>query len=246
MFSVQNANAAAVELFSTSLYSDANLLAYYRLSDTSDSKGAYTLTNNNSVAFNAGKFGNAADFGSANTNKSLSHNSDYTIVLADNYTISWWYNPSGQPSSSSHIMTAKMFANASGYLESVRYRHTAPGGYDIQLSTVRGSDLAPIYTLTLSNGTWYHFALVRSGNDTIVYYNGTAIITQTNTGSIDFSAYTTRITLGSDWDTTGNFASGLIDDYAVFDRALTATEITDIYNGVAVAATGEEYINIFE
>jgi hypothetical protein len=63
---------AAAELFTTSLFADASLVAYWRLENTSDSKGSRTLTNNNTVAFNSAKFNNGADGGATNTNKYLS------------------------------------------------------------------------------------------------------------------------------------------------------------------------------
>ena len=59
------------QLLNTPLFSDANLVHYYKLENTSDSKGSNTLTNVNSVAFNAAKFGNGADFGASNTTKEL-------------------------------------------------------------------------------------------------------------------------------------------------------------------------------
>lgn len=51
----------------------SNLKALYHGGDTVDSSGnGFTLTNNNSVTFTPSKFGNGSNFGTANTNKSMS------------------------------------------------------------------------------------------------------------------------------------------------------------------------------
>jgi len=51
-----------VELYSTSLYNDANLKQYFRLENTSATIGN-NLTNNGSTPFNPGQFANGSDFG---------------------------------------------------------------------------------------------------------------------------------------------------------------------------------------
>ena len=57
---------AAIELYSTPLFTDSSLKAYYRLEDENDSKNSFTLTNTGSVAFNAAKFSNGMDTGTTN------------------------------------------------------------------------------------------------------------------------------------------------------------------------------------
>ena len=90
----QNPTGEAQELALTGLSVDSYLKAYYKFSTgalTTDSGGASkTLTNNNTVANEAaGKFGYCADFGTANTNKSLSI-ADALSYNGGAYSISQW------------------------------------------------------------------------------------------------------------------------------------------------------------
>ena len=74
-----------------------NIVAYYKLDNVNDSVGSFNLTNNNTVAFNAGKIGNAGDGSATNTNKSLSIANNLGIT-GGNITISCWVNVTTAPS----------------------------------------------------------------------------------------------------------------------------------------------------
>ena len=88
---------AAVELYSTPLYSDANLVAYYRLENTSDSKGSRTLTNNNSVTFTSAKFNNGANFGTTLANDLwLSYLGDNLGISGGACSLVGWINVNTQ------------------------------------------------------------------------------------------------------------------------------------------------------
>jgi hypothetical protein len=67
-------------------------------------------------------------------------------------------------------------------------------------------------SLTVNANTWYHFALVRNGTTTVLYINGTALITLTS----DTTTYNTPyIGLGSIYDSTSYPTKGYIDDFRI-------------------------------
>jgi hypothetical protein len=70
-----------------------NLRAYYKLENLNDLSGnGFTLTNNNSVAFNQGKFTNGADFGSSGTNKGLTYESNvFSALKVNNLQVMFWF-----------------------------------------------------------------------------------------------------------------------------------------------------------
>jgi hypothetical protein len=70
-----------------------NLRAYYKLENVNDSSGnAFTLTNNNSVAFNSGRFTNSADFGSTGTNKGLTSTTNIlSATSVTNIGVMFWF-----------------------------------------------------------------------------------------------------------------------------------------------------------
>jgi len=67
-------------------------------------------------------------------------------------------------------------------------------------------------TTTIAVGSWIHFALVRSGTTTVLYINGTALITLTS----DSTNYNTPfIGLGAIYDATSYPLGGYIDDLRI-------------------------------
>lgn len=81
-----------------------------------------------------------------------------------------------------------------------------------------------VYTLN----TWYMLTLARNGNTLRFYMNavsqGTADVTGLNTSN------TTPLTIGGR-STGGYFFNGRVDEYTKYNRVLTPTEITYLYNG---------------
>ena len=76
-------------------------------------------------------------------------------------------------------------------------------------------------------GTWYHVAAVKSGNNLLMYVNGSlestspfSSFTDTNSADLLFGSYTGQST----------FLNGEIDEVELFNRALSASEIQAIYN----------------
>jgi len=92
-----------------------------------------------------------------------------------------------------------------------------------------GTGGAPSFSsTTLSTGTWYHLAVTRSASRGITFYvNGSSAGTDTRTGSP--STGTLDIKIGSDAGPS-NYLNGLIDEVAVFNSVLSASDITSIYN----------------
>jgi len=81
----------------------------------------------------------------------------------------------------------------------------------------------------LTKEIWYFATLVYDGSNVILYING-AYNTQTaatgNTASLE--TYTGKMGLNSD---QGTYWNGAIDEVGVWQRALSATEVSQLYNG---------------
>lgn len=79
-------------------------------------------------------------------------------------------------------------------------------------------------------GFWYHVVVTHAGTDLQIYINGTAKLvtpaTLTTTGSWDTLCIGAMAVSGA---TSNNFFTGAIDDVALYNRALTATEINKRY-----------------
>jgi hypothetical protein len=207
-----------MELFRTALFSDANLLSYYRLEDITDSKGSANLTNVNDVAFNASKFNNGADFGSANTNKQLYNRSLLGTSQAADRTIVGWIKPTVASGEMPFIYFGYAGAKRGYYLKYLSSGNLVGGGF---------RDYIADYVVNFASGLitdWVHLALTYTGATLEFFVGGVSKGTQNmpvENGIIGSTA-TDGISLG---EFAGSFASGLIDDVAIFDRVLTAAEI---------------------
>jgi RHS repeat-associated protein len=81
--------------------------------------------------------------------------------------------------------------------------------------------------LPVSTNTWYHVVGTCDGSTARIYVNG---VLQNSAPVINYSANTADVGIGgSPFEGQGSF-SGLIDEVAVYNRALSATEIGNIYN----------------
>ena len=81
-------------------------------------------------------------------------------------------------------------------------------------------------TTTLSTNTWYHVAVTVSSGTAQFYINGVA---EDSFTGVTITATTQDLIIGA--TVSYNYFGGLIDEVSVFNSALSASQITNIYNG---------------
>lgn len=222
---------SAIELNSTSLINDANLVSYYRLENVNDSKASNNLTNNNTVAFNAALFNNGADLGASNTNKSLTTASTLGID-GGAITLCCWIKLSAEIGSGTwHFMGQGNNTSKIRYLLFYGYN---VGTIRVGVNRSRNGVADNITYINGALGTsiWHHVALVYDTTNLNVFIDGVAgtpLATSGNGSSLAAQGFS----IGTYIDASGNFSSAIIDDAAVFNRALTASEIYNLYIGPA-------------
>lgn len=208
-----------------------NIIAYYKFDNgalTTDSAGSFTLTNNNSVAGTAsGKIGYGADFTASNTNKNLSVAGNLGIN-GGNVTIALWVNLYSIQAfafpltlNSSVADVAYSFKIESSGIKFVRNRN----GISEDQTTVQ----------LLSATTWYYVVLTYDGSTVRGYVNAGTPQTVASSGSGGGSGMPSLFSISSGQDGgSGNpnyFCDAIIDEVGVWSRALSAGEITSLYNG---------------
>ncbi len=89
-------------------------------------------------------------------------------------------------------------------------------------------------TMTVSDGQWHLLTFVRSGATGYVYVDG--VQENSYTAAFNFSA-TDRWSIGQEWDTDtpSGFLTGIVDDVRMYDRALSAALVQDLFNGITPA-----------
>ena len=213
------------QLLNTNLFTDSNLVAYYRLEDISDSKGSNTLTNNGSIAFNPAQYANGADLGETNTSKYLSRPDSLGIGGNSEFSVAFWIKLRTEISSGLYrLISFYSQIGADRYLI-FNYEYNAGA---LRLTANAAGGTTADYTVTLGTSTFHHVAVTRSvsGNALKLYFDGTLVASGTiGTDTAGDNQFLIGSVLGG-----GSYASALIDDMGIFNRVLTATEIGTLYN----------------
>jgi hypothetical protein len=194
--------------FSDPDFPASDLLAFWKLADTSDSSGNdETLTNNDSVDFVAGKIGNAAEFsGSNHLSRSM------TVDFSADFSISLWCKPTDVASYGVLIIghAANTFAIS----------YTGSNSIDINNAA------AAFLNVAADADEWHHVVVTRNATTTKVWLNGALAAEDDNQGTGSASS----ISLGKDGSGGGSYYTGLLDAVGIWDRILSDSEIADLWN----------------
>ena len=231
-----NSNSAAGATCTTDtlqILGDTSCVAYYKMSDATDESGNYDGTPT-SVNFNvAGKFGNAGEF-----NGSSSYiDTTYTIPASSTYTISAWFKTS--TTNTQEIIIADFDASGSGL--TVRFTLGFVSSNNFFINMGNGSSSWSSYTtnaLPYRDGNWHNIVTVWNGTNVKLYADGntTPIADLTSTVSAG-AAGTSPLNFGRAGDVSGSYFNGSIDQVRIFNKALTSSEVTTLYNEVQCVPT---------
>jgi hypothetical protein len=194
----------------------ANLLAFWKLNNTSDSSGnGYTLTNNGNVQFSAGKIGNCA----------VTDGSNYLSVpnftINGSFSLSFWM---------------KVTAGYGNYNIGV---NQYPGLIVYPQAPFDGSvnfgDFAT-WAVTSAPGViqsdiFHHYCLVTNNTSTTLYIDGVSV--SSSNVNLCSMANPQRVfgIFGNNVDGTyGGNSKGSMDALGLWSRALTINEVKTLYN----------------
>lgn len=210
-----------------------NILAYYKLdangTDVSlvDSTGnGYTLTNTNNVALGTGKIGGCGIWEATSgtyLNSTLSGLSSQGDV-----SLSLWINPPNYGSGG--------FSDYAGSIASFCYAPSYAGWLLIftdtgKLRVFQGSIINET-TNSIPLNEWTHLAISRNANTTTLYINGVQSLQFADTA--DFSSNSVLFGVAIDRAGDGTLAyNGLIDEVGIWNRGLSQTVVTELYNSGA-------------
>jgi hypothetical protein len=222
-------------------YLTLSAVSYYKLDessgDASDSVGSYTLTNNNTVAYTTAKINNGADFGTG-ADKCLTNTNDQGFS-GGNWSIAGWIKMNveigsgnqcffGITDTGNKISFYAEYEYNSGTRRISFYREK--GGVGIQ-----GYN----YNVTLGTANWYHIVITYDGTNVVGYVNGSAVGSGAASGNGSGSITVEGFTISGRPYTSADLNKGnfIADEVGNWSRALTAGEITTLYN----SGTGNQY-----
>ena len=210
-----------------------NLVSYYKLEDVNDFWASYNLTNNNAATFGAGKINNAVNVVRASSQylsiaSSLSWNGGV-------YSIAGWFNPSSQPASGQYYTIGAVSEAVTDTILGLAYYNDA-GTYKIYASRTKYgvADQGVFEAQTLNTGTWYHLVITYDGTNVRAYVNGTLLGSPGAASGNGNDGANNRSEIGTGAaDNLTHLADGSIDEVGFWNKALSAQEMTDLYNGGA-------------
>lgn len=101
---------------------------------------------------------------------------------------------------------------------------------------------------TINTGSWNHLAYVKtttgSGGTMTIYYNGNAVASGTMPNGSSFGSETGTSAIGRSYAATHYPFNGKIDEFAFWNSALSASDITDIYNSGVPNDIGTNGLNL--
>jgi hypothetical protein len=211
------------------------LVGYWPLNEGSgtSTEDASPNSNNGTISgatwTTAGKFGNALSFNG--TSNYVSCGSDASLRPSSALSISAWVKPAS-------------FGYYEGIVCNFHDTGSTESGYclvdladGVFCAGVAGSDgsIGYVKAGTYSTGQWHHVALVFDGAMTRLFVNGSVVKTTAESAPIDYNPlplYGFQIGRYAD-DNEAWYYDGVIDDVGVWSRALSAGEISWLYNGGA-------------
>jgi len=185
-----------------------------------EAEGSATATTNRfGWANNAALFNGTDSLTAAN---STQLNSDFA-------TYSFWINMTALP------VTGEDFILSNGGWQS-RMKISVPGHGKVVFTTNSTSGISDMDAgggNELVAGTWAHVVAVHDGTNDIIYINGAVANTKAVSGALNG----TGMPLGIGWNPIdkANYLHGSLDDVLVYNRALSASEVADLYNAQKVA-----------
>ncbi len=220
----------------------SGLTAHWTLDETSGSSiadsagsntGTWTDGTGNNVAEEAttSAFGNALNFDGSNDKITIADSA--TFSFTGDFTISAWVKHSGAAESSGsgdgwRIISQQ--SNSGGLHFLLRIIDTSGGTNGLaQFSFNTGSGIHTISSTTnVKDGNWHLITGMRQGSDILIYVDDTLENTvsgvETGTYNISAPAYISSYKGGSQ-----EYFSGYIDDIKIYSRALSAADITALY-----------------
>jgi len=192
----------------------SGMVSYWKFDETSgttafDSVGAHPGTVVGST-WTTGKVGGALSFDGVDDNViNLGNWFNYQT-----FTISLWLNPGASQNWYADILDTHHDSYWNWVLQQDQ-GYTNTYGFHV------------IQSVILTANTWQHLTITRSDTTCNLYLNGELVNTQ-NCGIFNYDG-NQYLTIGSHYEIPGRFWKGLMDEVAIYNRALSAEEIQQQY-----------------
>ena len=210
------------------------LVGHWKLDETTGTTASDSSGNGNDGTVNGTDFDTDSVAGVSGTALSFDGSSDYvettynTDYASGGFTLSAWAK-----TSSSAIM--RIFSKWQAPGTNQKWLLFNNGQIEFGITNSSGGITS---TNTYNDGQWHLFTAVADGTDMYLYVDGVQTDTDTHDNTFDTNALAWRIGARNDG---AEYFNGEIDDARIYNRALSATEVADLYattGGGATPVTG--------
>lgn len=209
----------------------SSLISYYKLEDVNDFYSTNNLTNNNTATFVTGKVNNCVNLVSASSQYlSITDAAQTGLDLNSDFSIFGWFL-TNTANAYQFIATKNDFGTSN--ILSYSFGTDNANHLRLTISSNGTVDIEKMSTGTLNTATWYHVGVTynKTAGTCAFYINGSAsgtgssLPTSINNTNVDFMVGAIKNN-----GTPSYFVNGKIDELGIWSKALSTTEITDLYN----------------
>ena len=216
--------------------SSSNVVAEWRMEDLTDSVGSNDLTVdlNSPTNVSGGIIDNCYDYDGVNDNLTIPDAACTNTLLDSNWSVSLWVKPA-LINTQQTIFTFSKDNDVALFLNSDnQFRFNIYKGISYQVRSAVGS---------VSVGNWYHVVLIRSKTSGMDMYVNGSYIDDNDPYTGNGSDANRRNLIGSAWinPTYQQFFEGLIDEFQIYDVALTADNVAYLYNSPDGPGSAQQY-----
>lgn len=222
---------------------DTGLVGYWSFDEGSGTKaedfspdGTNTGTLTNSPTWVDGKVGKALSFDGTNQYVTMGNTND---ISTGDFTIAFWMNPDNV-SQMRHMVSKRenggyyrQYQVSTGYVQNgfpVNGKQVSFFGHD-------GSNHQSIRTTNdVIDGAWHHVTVTRTSSGILIYIDGVSVSVTIEHAGISSENFTNSANFNIGYDNGSNYYKGLLDEVRVYNRALSGTEITNLYQTSAKAS----------
>lgn len=205
-----------------------NLVSYWKLdSNSNDSLGVSNGTDTAITYSTPSKIGNAAQFNGTTSRVNLGTGNACTAGL----TISMWVQTSA-------ITGQLLFSKTNGVsaaTDSYYVYYYNAGGSNMKIQGFVGSGTADYYTdsTIVSLASMSHVVFTDDKTTSSIYINGALNTSLAHTALASLNGAASRTWIGAFGSTPSLFMNGSIDEVGLWNRAITLSEVGQLYNGGA-------------
>ena len=201
-----------------------NLYAVYKAeSNANDSLGLYNGTGQGGLTYTVGKSGNA--FTGNGTTSYISLPVD-SFNFTGNFSISTWINPSTV--TGNQMIFSNLMYN--GGVRKGYYISLVGDAVEVWLVNQPTFSQYILTSSIISINTWYNIVVTKESGVVKIYVNNNLIITDTNAITMGYISTSPSIGAYTNGLPISRFFNSKIDELNIWNKALTPTEVTELYN----------------